>query len=51
MGDRSECPGAQSHCVALEQVQHQMEAAVTGDGSKPTLDKAVLCAFCPEDSV
>lgn len=51
VGDRSECPGAQSHCVAPEQVQHWMEATVTRDGSKLTLDKTLVSAFCLEDRV
>lgn len=51
VGDRSECPGAQSHCVAPEQVQHRMETAVTVDGSKLTWDKTLLSAFWLEDRV
>lgn len=51
VGDRSECPGAQSPRVAPQQVQHRMETVVTGDGSKLTLDQTLLPTFCLEGSV
>lgn len=51
VGHRSECPGAQSHCAAPEQVQHRTEAEVTGDGSKLESDKTFLSGFSPKDWV
>lgn len=51
VGDRSECPGAQSPRVAPQQVQHQMETEVTWDSSKLILDKTLMPTFCLQGSV